>query len=129
MVLAESLRNSGLNHAAEAVSALASGWAASSLSPAFSISGLDRIYSIRQAHLLSLPGPHAAQLAKAIGELLANIRSNPDITASWLRIHGSAEHHFLLLVSDSHQVLGCLRTVSQLDVSSERWEEIWQGAA
>ena len=129
MVLAESIKISGLNHAAEALSALASGWAASSLSPAFSISGLDRIYSIRQAHLLSLHGPHAAQLATAIGELLANIRSNPDITASWLEIHGGVEHRFLLLVSDNHQILGCLRTVSKLDVTSERWEEIWQGAA
>jgi hypothetical protein len=129
MVLAESLKISGLDHAAEASAALASGWVVSSRSPTVSISELDRTYTIRQKRLLSLPGPHAAQLAASVGELLSNIRSNPDVRASWCEICGGAEHHFLLLVTDSNLILGCLRTVSKLDVSSERWEEIWQGAA
>ena len=129
MVLVESLKISDLAHAAEASAALASGWVVSLLSRDVTISELDRTYTRRQAHLLSLPGPHAAQLAAAVGELLANIRSNPDITASWYKICGGAEHRFLLLVTDSNLILGCLRTVSKLEVSSERWEEIWQGAA
>ena len=119
MDLCNLLDSSGLIHAAEASSALATGWVASPPSPGVSLSEIARIYSLRHEHLLSLPSAYAAELATSIGELLARLGTSPAIVANWLTIRGDAEHHFLVLISDTQQVIGCLR-VSQLETTGVR---------
>ena len=74
-----------------------------------------------------MPGPHATQLAVAVGELLPNLESRD--TAKLYTLSGPSEYEFVIFLSDDEtSVLGCLKTVSKLAVSSERWEELWQGA-
>lgn len=130
MDLITSLDASGLSRAAEASAALAGGWAASPPSPTVSFLEINRIYALRQQHLLSRAGAHAAQLAASIGELLTGLRGDPTASGHWLTIRGNAEHHFLLLIhSETGLILGCLRVVGKPEVSDEGWQELWQGTA
>jgi hypothetical protein len=40
---------------------------------------------------------------------------------------GPAEHMFILIRSSNpSRLLGCLKVVSKLDVSPERWTELWR---
>ncbi len=127
MDILAALRASKLIHAEDAASALAKGWAAHSNGEA-SCSELERIYAIRHNHLLAKPGPHAQQLATSVGEFLIGIRAHAGSSGQWIEIRGDAEHHFMLFVT-ADEAIGCIRAISQLDVSDARWQELWQGAA
>ena len=127
MDIIAALRASKLIHAEEAASALAHGWVANPNGEA-SFSELERLYAIRYDHLLEKQGPHALQLAASVGEFLIGLRTHPGPSGQLFEIRGDAEHHFMLFVA-ADKVIGCLRTVSQLDVSDARWQKLWQGAA
>ena len=125
MHILSALQKSTLVHADEAAHALASGWSAVHHTEV-SCQEIERIYTIRQTHLLSKCGPHAQQLVVAVGELLAGIRSYASKSGRWVEIRGDAEHHFALFLIDS-DVVGCIRVVSKLDVTDDRWKSLWQG--
>ena len=129
MDIRSSLKTSAMIHAADAYAAIEQGWEVSTPSPEVSLVELQDIYSIRLKHLRTFPGEHASGLAASVEELLASLRMAPECSAHWVFIRSNAEHHFLVLVTEKDQVLGCMRVVSQLDVSSQRWQELWQRTA
>ena len=122
MDILTALRASKLSHADEAASALASGWGVEPYEETGSAQ-LERIYAIRHDHLLSKPGRHAQQLADSVGEFVAGLRANIGSSVQTYEIRGPAEHRFMVFCTEDN-VLGCLRTVSQLDVSEARWQEL-----
>jgi hypothetical protein len=124
--IATILSRSTLHHASEAAAALRSGWRASRFWEAKS-SDLAATYRVRLEHLRKLPGPHASRLADSIAECVPTLSSS-DITKVG-SLHGPAEHGFVIFLSGSgSEVLGCLKVISKLEVTPERWEEVWQGA-
>ena len=123
--VAKALAQSSLASAEEARRALRVGWTLSTPRDV-DAQELLRTYQIRLERLSSMPGSHAAQLAESIAELLPNLETAKVVKMTLLS--GPAEHEFAIFLSESaFQVLGCLKVVSKLDVSSERWEELWQG--
>jgi hypothetical protein len=121
--IASALSRSNLASAKEAALALASGWDLSRPHVA-EASDLRLTYGIRLDHLRSMSGAHAAQLADAVAELLPNLDSRD--VAKLYTISGPSEYEFVVFLSDDATfVLGCLKTVSQLAVSPERWEALW----
>jgi hypothetical protein len=124
--IATILSQAPLACAPEACRALVSGW---SLSPLRDVDAQDllRTYQIRLVNLQQKPGSHAAQFAQGVSELIANLASAK--VAKMTVLSGPAEHDFAIFLSESgSEVLGCLKTVSKLRVSSERLEQLWQGA-
>ena len=122
MDILTALRASKLFHAKEAASALAGGWV---VEPYEEISSahLERVYLIRHDHLLSKPGLHAQQLADSVGEFVTGLRANIGCSVQPFEIRGPAEHHFLVFCTEDN-VIGCIRPISQLDVSEARWQEL-----
>ena len=87
------------------------------------------IYAFRAKHVAKKRSAHAQQLATATLEFVEALRSASDnATLGTVGINPEdAEYEFLvfLLEGSFPRVLGCLKTVSQLDVSLERWAELW----
>jgi len=85
-----------------------------------------RTYRIRLESLQAQPGAHPAQLAEGVSELLRNL-TNANVVKMTI-LSGPAEFDFAIFLSESgSEALGCLKTVSELGVSNERWEQLWQG--
>jgi len=127
MNLLAALGTSKLIHAKEAAAALADGWIVRPIGEVC-CSEVEDIYVIRRNHLLTKPGPHAQQLANSVDKLLAGLCEHAGSTGQWIEIRGDAEHHFILFAV-VERVIGCMRVVSQHDVSDARWQELWQGVA
>jgi hypothetical protein len=124
--IANILSQSPLASAPEAARALVSGW---KLSPLRDVDAQEllRTYRIRLETLQAKPSAHAAQLAEGVSELLPNL-TNAKV-AKVAILSGPAEFDFAIFLSESgSEALGCLKTVSKLGVSNERWEQLWQGA-
>jgi hypothetical protein len=126
MDLVNALRKSQLSAASDALTAISDGWVVSEHPQLVSCTELDSIYTLRQEHLHSLPSNHASQLAAGIGEFLDGLRLHSQGFGRWFTICGEAEYHFLVFVlAEPERAIGCLRTISQLEVSGERWKELW----
>jgi len=87
--------------------------------------GLLRTYEIRLRHIRSMSSEHAHRLAEATAEFVSNLESHRPEAGQWLTIRGNDEVHFNIFRLESGPLLGCLPVVSQLDVSIERWNELW----
>ena len=123
MDLIAQLKRSALHSAGEAASAIANGWEVTEFKPA-SVAELQRTYIIRLAHLRSLTGDHAAQLARSVEELIQRLANVTSVEGGFIR--GNAEHHFAVFVDPTvPAVIGVMRVVSKLEVSPDRWEQLW----
>lgn len=86
---------------------------------------LARVYRIRLENLRSKQSPHAQQLAASVAELCDSLRTFSG-AACWLSVPGTRPADFLILIAaDGSRVLGCMLTVSQLDVTSAEWAQLW----
>jgi Flp pilus assembly CpaE family ATPase len=122
--IANLLSKSALALAPEVADALQSGWTMSALRK-LDAKEIATTYRIRLELLGAKHGAHAAQLAAATSELLANLSDAAIVYIASL--DGPAEHRYLIFLSESQsQVIGCLKVVSKLGVTNERWEELWQ---
>jgi hypothetical protein len=126
--LAQALEASPLRHAHSAASALRSGWQIEVTESPGPFAELAASYSLRLQHLRKSVSAHAVQLAASVEELLNNLRDEAQSTGTWLTVSGPAEHEFLILFSATGRPLGCMSTVSQLQVTEERWSELWSEA-
>jgi hypothetical protein len=88
-----------------------------------------RIYEARLSHVQSKPGAHADRLTEATSEFVSNLEYHRSKIGCWITIKGSQEMHIALFRTEDGQFLACLPVVSQLDVSSERWVELWSSNA
>ena len=127
MDIIAALRESNLVFAEEAASAMEQGWTSNFYREA-SLAELESVYAIRYEHLLANQAPHAQQLAASVREFLVGLRRCAEPLGQWVELRGEAEHHFMVFIA-ADKAIGCVRQVSQLDVSDARWLELWQGAA
>ena len=126
MNISAELTASGLSAAEDAVAAIDAGWEMSAFKAA-SVADLRRIYPMRLAHIRSISGAHAAQLARSTEELVDRLIHAGNVEIGLIR--GNAEHHFVVFRdADRQAAIGVLRVVSKLDVPSERWEQLWESA-
>jgi hypothetical protein len=124
-----SLEESGLLVAKQAASAIDSGWKLSQFKGDAGgregILDLHRTYEVRLKILRSHIGPHAKQLASSVEEFLVRLQSLRRVEVAHLE--GPAEYTFVIWRDpDTSSIAGVFRVVSQLDVSSERWDELWK---
>ena len=125
--LLQALSISGLAQSSAAVAALSEGWQIEVTASMGSYEELAPTYAQRLEQLRTkVPSAHAAQLAKSTEEFVKHlrVRSN-ESSGTWFAITGPAEHEFSVFCSSLGEPLGCLRTVSRLRVSAERWVELW----
>ena len=124
--LARLLAASGLAEAQETLSAIQEGWAIEWHSSTASCQELLQTYEIRHRHILRSSTAHARRLAASVAEFVGRLRQHTSERASLYSVQGKAEHHFVVFRLDGmDDVLGCLRVISQLDVSPARWKEYW----
>jgi len=88
-----------------------------------------RTYSVRLTRLRSRSSAHAAQLAQSVSELVEQLQFHPTGSVDFVQVQGNAEHMFDVFVHEDGSLLSCLRVVSQLDVSADRWRELWNEEA
>ena len=125
--LAELLDASMLASAKEAAGAIRAGWTPGTPLEIGETLELLETYSIRLEHIRKKPGAHAAQLAISTAELVEELAKARDVKI--IQISGPAEHDFLVYLADGGaRVIGCLRTISALRVTPDRWDELWRGA-
>lgn len=85
-----------------------------------------KTYRLRSDHLSQFPTRHAKQLHASTQELCSNLEIHKNKHCLIHTLTGSSSHHYHLVVLQNSQVLlGCLKTVSQLDVSDDEWSELW----
>jgi hypothetical protein len=128
--LIQALEASPLVQAASAALALHEGWKVEAWPPTSELNeGLAATYSVRLEHLRSKTSAHAHQLAVSTEEFVINLRKHAEAYGIWFSVTVEAEYEFAICCEAvSGEPLGCLRTVSQLKVSAERWRELWAGA-
>lgn len=83
------------------------------------------LYSERQEFLSNKQGRHAQQLHQSIVELLNNLQANIDCHVACIETRRLSGYYYLIYITDSQVLLGCLRVISQKDVSEECWRELW----
>lgn len=124
--LARSLAQSELSQGAAAARAIEQGWRVEPSDTPISCSELASIYETRLALLAGRTSPHPRALADSTKEFALSLRAHEGATGSWVLLRGDAEHHFAVFcLAGSAQPIGCLRLISKLDVSPERWNELW----
>lgn len=126
--LAQALEQSSLAQAHSVALALQEGWHISVAERSGSCAELAAIYSLRLQHMRKKSSAHAVQLAVSTEEFVANLREQGGASGMWFTVSGPAEHEFVVFCSASGKPLGCMRTVSQLRVSQDRWNELWSEA-
>jgi hypothetical protein len=124
--LAIILGDARLLQAKSASLALNNGWKLHSSEPIALTEDFHSTYSMRLQNLRRNHSPHAKQLTQSMEELVRNLQStSPGTEAVWYTIEGAEEHDFIVLCSKK-DVIGCLRTVSQLRVQSNLWKALWK---
>ena len=83
-------------------------------------------YQIRNSGLAARTSAHARQLHESVNELLVNLEKHVHKSCLINEVVGEEEHRYIVFFEpEEKMVLGLLKTYSQLDVSKERWHEIW----
>ena len=116
---------SGLCEAGSAISLLRGEGRAEVHQPAVSCADVLMTYEVRLRHVRSISSEHAQRLAEATSEFVSNLDRHRSETGQWITISGSDDVQFAILRLEDGRLLGCLPVVSKLDVSSERWAELW----
>ncbi len=125
--VAELLAASGLAAASDAVQAIRSGWSVSAPSDVDELHDFRETYVVRLQVLRKMRSAPAAKLANSVAELVNGLDGAE--SAQIVTISGPAEHDFqVFLANNGARVVGCLRVVSALRVSPDRWTEWWRHA-
>jgi hypothetical protein len=125
----DNLAASGLREVSSAISLLRGEGRIDVHKPEVSCADLLMTYEVRLRRIRSLSSEHARRLAEATSEFVSNLERYRSNDGHWITISGSEEVQFNIFRLERGQILGCLPVVSQLDVSSERWSELWDGDA
>lgn len=120
---------SGLREAGSAISILRGEGRVNVHQHEVTCAGILMTYEARLRHVRSMSSEHAHRLTEAISEFVSNLEHDRSKAGQWITVTGSGEVQFLILRLEEGRLLGCLPVVSKLDVSSERWAELWGGNA
>lgn len=86
-----------------------------------------RIYAVRSKHLKRKKSAHGKQLSISVTEFHKNLEKHHDKNGTFISISTTEEYEYKLFVlQGSNHLIGCMKTISQLEVSPERWAEIWE---
>ncbi len=123
--LVHGLAGSGLREASSAIALLNAGGRADAHQHGASCSELLCTYELRLRHVRSMSSEHAHRLAEAVSELVSNLEACRLKTAQWITVGGAGGMKFSILRLEDGRLLGCLPVVNKLEVSDERWAELW----
>ncbi|MEY4530023.1 MAG: hypothetical protein RLZZ156_744 [Deinococcota bacterium] len=121
------LRNSQLQHGILAAQAIAQGWGIEHSEHQADCRELLSLYTIRRDRLSAMVSAHATQLAYSVKEFVENLEQCKTKTGNWIRVQGQAEYSFsIFCLSKNEKPIGCMKIVSKLEVTPERWGKIWE---
>lgn len=91
-----------------------------------SCNSLLTIYHHRAVHLTRFKARHAQDLRDDVLRFCERLAASPGASAQWwtFRLPDAVLYNFIEH-SDTHRLLGALRTVSKLDVPAEEWDRLW----
>lgn len=85
-----------------------------------------RIYRVRRAHLAGIRAAHAQALASDVSWFCQNLEAALQARVVICSVDiGPSYSLGFFLDAETNKVLGCLKTVSKLDVTDEQWERLW----
>ncbi len=93
-------------------------------------SHLLRIYQTRAKALSEKSGEHARQLLDATNEFISNLQCSLGAEVICISTNPDSSPHYLVFITNTNIAVGCLKVVSQLNVSEEQWQEwqeLWKG--
>ena len=91
-----------------------------------SCESLLNIYEMRAKHLEQYSSEHALQLKISTQELCNNLRKYIDDSCILHHLEGQLSHQYILIVlSNRNTLIGCLKIVSELNVSASEWTKLW----
>ena len=124
--LREGISASKLSQSSAALDALRADCACRGSERTVACEHLRSIYTDRLEHLRRYDTVHPKQLANSVEEFLRNLERAGRAQAVCYEIETPVEFKIIVFVSaEKRDVLGCLKTVSKIAVSPERWREIW----
>jgi hypothetical protein len=83
-------------------------------------------YQIRAEHLSQFTTEYAAQLKASTDELCRNLLKHKEEQCLFHTLKGAVKHEYKLVVlKNTNVLLGCLKTVSQLNVTEQEWGQLW----
>jgi len=92
----------------------------------FDCSHLALVYEGRSEHLSINKSEHAIQLRESVNELVISLKEQNPRKCVFYHFTGPEEFDYQVIVdTERNSVLGILKTVSKLEVSDERWAELW----
>ena len=84
------------------------------------------IYETRSQILSTNTEVHARHLLASVEELVSSLTTRrPDEPIRFVAFPAEDQSEFVLFIAGDKDVIGCIRTVSKLNVSPERWTELW----
>ena len=88
---------------------------------------LSKTYEIRLEHIRSMKGSsHAKRLTESTSEFVKNLNSvEPEFLKTAVVTNKGIGSYLVWLTPDTYNIIGCMYTISQNEVSEKAWEEIW----
>ena len=87
---------------------------------------LSKTYEIRLKHLSSMSGDHAKRLIKSTTEFVDNLNLTDPEFVKTARIKVEPFGTYLIwFTPDTYNLLGCMYLVSENEVGSEKWKNMW----
>jgi hypothetical protein len=84
------------------------------------------IYRRRRAHLAQMRSAHAQALANDVAWFCMSLEAVPQgRVAFWFVKIGHPYGLTFFIDAETNKVLGCMKDVSELDVTPEEWEQLW----
>ena len=126
--LVDALESSMLMHSKAAADMLRQGAVPSRLGKVSdSVGHIRHIYSFRAKGLRTRSSsPHAVQLVKCTEEFVGKIDVTQPKSLMTIEIpHTTRGSYLLWLEQDTYKPVGCLFTISQLEVSRDEWRKVW----
>jgi hypothetical protein len=85
------------------------------------------IYKQRYKRLSKITSAHAQTLAKDIEWFCSNLEKKSLRQIALWKVELAYPYHLNIWIdAETQSVIGCLRTVSELEVSPEEWETLWR---
>ncbi len=89
---------------------------------------LYKTYKIRLKFMSERQGLHAQRLSKSISEFVDNLILEDPEHLKTAKVEVNPYGSYLIwFIPNTFQIIGCMHTVSQSEVSDEKFEELWDG--
>lgn len=86
-----------------------------------------RTYRLRASHLEQFRTSHAIELHRDFQRFCQRLAASSGRTIDWWSFRVAGLQYVFAERTDTLELLGTLKRVSQLDVSPEEWQRLWNG--